>query len=242
MAFLAGFVNAIAGGGSLLSFPALIATGMPTVVANVTNTVALVPGYVGAALAQRRQLRDQAGRLPQLLLAAVGGGLAGALLLLHSSERLFSALVPWLILSGSLLLAFQDPLRQWLQSRGRTQGQPLAGRWVSLPVFIASIYGGYFGAGLSVILLALLAISLEDNLTRLSGLKQVLALASNGAAALLFLVLAPVPLLPAAVMALTSVLGGAVGGKLVGRLNPQWLRGMVVVIGVVLALLLMRRS
>jgi uncharacterized membrane protein YfcA len=93
-----------------------------------------------------------------------------------------------------------------------------------------------------VILLALLAISLEDNLTRLSGLKQVLALASNGAAALLFLVLAPVPLLPAAVMALTSVVGGAVGGKLVGRLNPQWLRRLVVVIGVVLAFLLMRRS
>ncbi|MEB3362333.1 MAG: sulfite exporter TauE/SafE family protein [Synechococcaceae cyanobacterium] len=241
MAFLAGLVNAIAGGGSLLSFPALIATGMPMVVANVTNTVALVPGYLGAALAQRRQLRGQGGRLPLMLPAAVAGGLAGALLLLHSSERLFSSLAPWLILSGSLLLALQDPLRQWLQRRVRTQGQPHSERWATLPVFIASIYGGYFGAGLSVILLALLAISLEDNLTRLSGLKQILALASNLAAALLFLAVAPVSLLPAAVMALTSVVGGAVGGKLLGRLNPQWLRGLVVAIGVVVAILLMRR-
>jgi uncharacterized membrane protein YfcA len=162
-------------------------------------------------------------------------------LLLNSSERLFSALVPWLILSGSLLLALQEPLRQWLQRRDTARAQPQADRLATLPVFLASVYGGYFGAGLSVILLALLAITLEDDLTRLSGLKQVLALASNLAAALLFLLVAPVAFLPAVVMALASVAGGAAGGKLAGRLNPQLLRGLVVLIGVVVAILLMRR-
>ncbi len=240
MAFAAGLVNAIAGGGSLLSFPALLATGLSPLVANVTNTVALAPGYLGAALAQRRQLQGQGGRL-LLLLSALLGGLMGAVLLLNSSERLFSALVPWLILIGSLLLALQEPLRQGLQRRDPGRSQPQADRLAALPVFIASVYGGYFGAGLSVILLALLAISLEDNLTRLSGLKQVLALASNLAAALLFLLVAPVAWLPAVVMALASVAGGAVGGKVAGRLNPQLLRGLVVVIGVAVAILLMRR-
>jgi hypothetical protein len=241
MAFAAGLVNAIAGGGSLLSFPALLATGLPPLAANVTNTVALAPGYVGAALAQRRHLQGQGGRLRLLLLAALLGGVVGAVLLLNSSERLFSALVPWLILSGSLLLALQEPLRQWLQRRDTARAQPQADRLATLPVFLASVYGGYFGAGLSVILLALLAITLEDDLTRLSGLKQVLALASNLAAALLFLLVAPVAFLPAVVMALASVAGGAAGGRLAGRLNPQLLRGLVVLIGVVVAILLMRR-
>jgi uncharacterized membrane protein YfcA len=241
MAFAAGLVNAIAGGGSLLSFPALLATGLPPLAANVTNTLALAPGYVGAALAQRRQLRGQGGRLRLLLLAALFGGLVGAVLLLKSDERLFSALVPWLILSGSLLLALQEPLRQWLQRRDTAPVQPQADRLATLPVFLASVYGGYFGAGLSVILLALLAITLEDDLTRLSGLKQVLALASNLAAALLFMLVAPVAWLPAVLMAVASVAGGAVGGKLAGRLNSQLLRGLVVIIGVVVAILLMRR-
>lgn len=241
MAFAAGLVNAIAGGGSLLSFPALLAIGLPAVVANVTNTVALAPGYVGATLAQRRQLRGQGTRLRQLLLAALLGGLCGGLLLLHSSERLFTALVPWLILSGSLLLAAQEPLRHWLQRRARAHDQPQSERVAALPVFVASIYGGYFGAGLSVILLALLAITLEDNLTRLSALKQVLALASNLAAALLFLLVAPGAWIPAVVMAVASMAGGVVGGKLAGRLNPQLLRGLVVTIGVTVAILLWRR-
>ena len=241
MAFAAGLVNAIAGGGSLLSFPALLATGLPALVANVTNTVALAPGYAGAALAQRRQWRDQGPRLRRLLLAALVGGLAGGLLLLQSSERLFTALVPWLLLGGSLLLALQEPLRQWLQRRAGAGDHPRAERFATLSVFIASLYGGYFGAGLSVILLALLAISLEGSLTRLSGLKQVLALASNLAAALLFLLIAPVALIPAVVMAVASVAGGAVGGQLAGQLNPRLLRWLVVAIGVAVAILLWRR-
>ncbi|MFN7899101.1 MAG: TSUP family transporter, partial [Synechococcaceae cyanobacterium] len=118
---------------------------------------------------------------------------------------------------------------------------PQSERLAALPVFVASIYGGYFGAGLSVILLAILAITLEDNLTRLSGLKQVLALASNLAAAVLFLLVAPVAWIPAVVMAVASMAGGAVGGKLAGRLNPQLLRGLVVTLGVAVAVLLWRR-
>ncbi|MEB3257088.1 MAG: sulfite exporter TauE/SafE family protein, partial [Cyanobacteriota bacterium] len=183
----AGLVNALAGGGSLISFPALTALGLPPLVANLTNTVALTPGYLGATWAQRRELGGQGGRGRLLAPLALMGGGVGAVLLLGSDERLFLALVPWLILLGSGLVALQTPLRGWLSALPMGSGgaglPPLAGVLVAL----AAVYGGYFGAGLSVILLGVLAITLQDSLTRLSGLKQLLALAANGGAALVFL-------------------------------------------------------
>ena len=186
-AFAAGVVNALAGGGTLISFPALTLLGIPPVAANITNTVALCPGYLGATLAQRKLLADQKHRLWWYIPAAALGGLAGALLLLLTGERLFTAIIPWLILLAALLLAIGEPVKKWL---ARSQnGQPASTReaLVSLPVAFASIYGGYFGAGLSVIILAVLGISLRDSLTKLNALKQVLAFAANIAAAVIFL-------------------------------------------------------
>ncbi|MEB3200346.1 MAG: sulfite exporter TauE/SafE family protein [Synechococcaceae cyanobacterium] len=240
--FLAGLINAVAGGGSLLSFPMLLATGLPAIVANTTNAVALVPGYVGAALAQRPQLRGQHRRLWRLVPAAALGGLLGAVLLLRSQESLFTRLVPWLILSGALLLGLQGPLKRSLGRWAHRRGRPLGERWVALPVFLASIYGGYFGAGLGVILLALLAISLEDTLLRLHGVKQVLALVSNLAAALLFVVCMPVAWPQALVMALAAVAGGAVGGRLIRWLDAGLLRALVVAVATLVALVLLLRG
>lgn len=235
-AFAAGIVNALAGGGTLISFPALTLLGIPPVAANVTNTVALSPGYLGATLAQRHLLADQKQRLWWFIPAAALGGLAGALLLLLTGERLFTAIIPWLILLAALLLAIGEPVKKWLAhfQDGRTN----SGRevLVSLPVAFASIYGGYFGAGLSVIILAVLGIALHDSLTKLNALKQVLAFAANIAAAVVFIFSGKVVWLAAAIMAICALLGGAVGGKLAGKLNPAVLRWVVVVIGLVVSI------
>ncbi|MEB3265216.1 MAG: sulfite exporter TauE/SafE family protein [Cyanobacteriota bacterium] len=237
-AVLAGAVNAVAGGGSLISFPVLTAAGLPPVMANVTNTMALLPGYGGASLAQHRQLQGQAGRLLMLAPAAALGGLLGGVLLLHSNERLFTRLIPWLILLGSGLLALQSPLQRWLLTRPLEGNRQTLGLATAGPVFAASLYGGYFGAGLGVILLAVLALLLNDSLTRLNGLKQALALVINLAAALLFAGSGQVHAQAAAVMALGALLGGALGGRLASRLNPERLRVMVVGLGLLVAIVL----
>lgn len=235
----AGAVNALAGGGSLLSFPALIAAGLPPLLANVTNTVALAPGYLGGALAQRQQLRGQARRLALLLPSAALGGLSGGLLLLISDPHLFERLVPWLLLSGSVLLALQQPLGRWIRRLGHSESQLSA--LAALAVFAAAIYGGYFGAGLSVIVLAALAVTLPDELTRLNGLKQAIALVCNLLAALLFALRAPIAWGDVGVMATASLLGGVLGGRLAERLDPGRLRGLVVSIGLGMALVYFRR-
>lgn len=237
----AGFVNALAGGGSLISFPALLATGMPAVTANVTNTLALAPGYVGGLWSQRHDLRGQRQRLQWLLPAAAAGGLLGAWLLLTTSERLFSSLVPWLLLAGSFLLGVQQPLRRWLLSQ--TGGRPARAeaQWAVLPVGLAAVYGGYFGAGLGVIVLAVLALSLHDSLTRLNGIKQAISFATNAMAVVVFWRSGHVAWGAAAVMAVGSIAGGALGGQLAGSVNPERLRWGVVGVGVVLGLLYFRR-
>lgn len=234
-AFAAGIVNALAGGGTLISFPALTLLGVPPVAANVTNTVALCPGYLGATIAQRRLLSDQKPRLWWYIPAAAVGGLAGALLLLLTGERLFTAIIPWLILLAVLLLALGEPVKKWLA--GIQTGKPVRQleRWVALPVSLASVYGGYFGAGLSVILLAVLGISLHDSLTKLNAVKQVLAFAANVAAAVFFLFSGQVVWLAAGIMAVSALLGGAAGGRLAGRINPAVLRWIVISIGLAVA-------
>lgn len=238
-AMAAGAVNAIAGGGTLISFPALTAVGVPAVAANVTNTVALTPGYLGATVAQAADLRGQRRRLWLLVPTGVAGGVVGALLLVSTDEKLFRALVPYLILLASLLLAIQPRVRSWLDARRARQVAPPRARdiWVVLPVFAASIYGGYFGAGLSVIILAVLGLVLDDNLTRLNALKQAIAFAVNVAAACFFLFSGLVVWLAAVVMMFGAIAGGVLGGRLASRISPNILRRIVVVIGVAVALI-----
>ena len=241
-AVAAGFINAIAGGGTLVSFPALVAVGIPPVAANVTNTVALVPGYLGATVAQFKDLTGQGRRLKLLIPAGVIGGLVGGMILLNTSEKLFSELVPYLILLASGLLAAQDVVRKWVKQRVEAAGGSTANEaWTIAPVFAASIYGGYFGAGLSVIILAVLGLVIEDNLTRLNALKQALAFAVNVAAATFFLFSGQVVWAAAAVMAVGALLGGNLGGRFAGRIKPQVLRAVVVTIGVIVALVYLFR-
>lgn len=236
-AMAAGAVNALAGGGTLITFPTLVAMGFPAVASNVTNTVALCPGYLGATLAQSNDLRGQSARLWLLLPAGVIGGVIGGILLLRTGERVFSQLVPYLILLASGLLAVQGPLRKWLVRRANRGGSGTASeKWAALPLGVAAVYGGYFGAGLSVIVLAVLGLVVGDSLTRLNALKQAIAFSVNIAAAIFFLFSGQVVWSVALVMAIGSLIGGVLGGRLASRVQPATLRWIVVAIGTAVAI------
>ena len=236
-AVAAGAVNALAGGGTLITFPMLTFLGIPAVTANVTNTVALCPGYFGGTLAQWNDLRSQKNRLWLIVPAGIVGGVLGGFLLLQTGEKLFRELVPYLILLASALLAIQDPVRTWLVRRvGEGHGARLE-KMAWLPVGLASIYGGYFGAGLSVIVLSALGLTIEDSITRLNALKQAVAFSVNVAAAIFFLFSGQVIWSAALVMAVGALIGGILGGRLAGRIKPSTLRWTVIGIGVSISII-----
>ncbi|MDQ3295346.1 MAG: sulfite exporter TauE/SafE family protein [Myxococcota bacterium] len=237
----AGAINAIAGGGSLISFPTLLAVGLPPVVASITNTVALCPGYLGAALAQRRDLAGQGRRAAMLLPVGALGGVGGAFLLLHTDERAFDVIVPALLLFAALLVGAQDAIRTWLF--GRT---PVTHRraepWAMLPIALGAVYGGYFGAGLGVIVLAALGIVISDGLIRLNALKQLVSLVVNVAAAIVFMFSERIDWPVAGIMLAGALVGGVIGGKLASKIPARVLRWIVVVLGVAVAIVYFARS
>lgn len=238
--FLAGGVNAIAGGGSLISFPALVAAGLPTLSANVTNTTAVWPGYLGSALAYRAELRDQGHRLRALAVTAALGAGVGAAILLVAPDAVFDAIVPFLVLAGSVLLALQPRIAKAVLARTEAGG---GGQAVQLhaAIFVAAVYGAYFGGGLGVILLAVLGIFVADHLQRLNGLKAAISLLVNTIALLAFALFGPVDWAAVAIVAPASLLGGYVGGRFARRLPPDVLRTTIVVFGVVVAIWLALR-
>jgi uncharacterized membrane protein YfcA len=231
----AGAVNAIAGGGTLISFPVLLALGVPPIAANVTNAIALCPGYFGATLSQWRNIRDQRRRLWVCVPAAILGGLIGATILLRTHERTFQMLVPYMLATGSLLLAIQDLVKRFALRRAAEQHHSAVAR-AALAVLGAGIYGGFFSAGMSVIVLAMLALTLDDTFTRLNALKQVTAFSVNVAATVFFLFSNQVVWAAATIMAVGALFGGAAGGFLAGRLPPGLLRWTVVCAGLGLAI------
>jgi uncharacterized membrane protein YfcA len=232
----AGMVNAIAGGGTLMSFPAMTAIGMPAIAANVTNTVALWPGMVGGIVAQRRDFAGQRGRLALTVPIGAVGGIAGGILLLYTGEHTFRVIVPYLILVAAALLAAQDWLKTWIvrhPSHHEPAASPLR---LAVPVAGGAVYGGYFGAGLGVILLAVLGLVLDDTLTRLNALKQAIALAANLAAAIFFVGSGQVDWPIALVVGAGAILGGSIGGRVAGKVKPATLRTVVVTLAVLVAI------
>lgn len=226
-ALVAGAVNALAGGGSLISFPTLVGLGVPAVAANVTNTVSLVPGYLSGSWAQRGDLQPQLQHARILTVAAVLGGLGGSILLIALPGHAFRLAVPYLILVACGLLAFGKRLRP-KQSRNR----PVA---LGVSVFFCSVYGGFFGAGLGIMVLAVLGLFRAEPLTKLNSLKQALQLVTNAVAAAFFVfsgrtVWALIP-----VMAVGSLAGGTIGGRLVQVVDGDALRWIVVAAGLAVA-------
>lgn len=228
-ALIGGAINAIAGGGSLITFPALVAAGLPPVIASVTNTVAMCPGYFGATLAQRRDLVGQGRRAALILPAGALGGVAGALLLLHTGARVFDVIVPFLILVAAILVGTQEWLRRKLLTRVPAKRAELM---AVVPIALAATYGGYFGAGMGVMVLAVLGVVLADNLIRINALKQTVSLVVNISAAVVFVVAGPVDWPLALVMAVGALAGGVLGGLVSTKIPPAVLRWTVVVIGV----------
>jgi len=225
----AGTVNVIVGSGSLITFPTLLALGYPPVLANVSNTVGLVPGSVSAVVAYRRELVGQRPRVLQLGSASLLGGLAGAILLLSLPSGVFKAAVPVLIAVAALLMAAQPRISAGLERGGnrRTHG----GAGLLAGVFLTGVYGGYFGAAQGVILIALLAIFIDDDLQRLNGTKNALALLVNAVSGLFFIATTHIAWSVAGLIAAGSIIGGQVGGRYGRRLPAPLLRGVVVIVG-----------
>lgn len=237
-AFVAGAVNAVAGGGSLISFPALLAVGYPSIDANVTNAVAVLPGYLGGSVAYREELAGQGARIRVLGAVSALGAVSGAVLLVISSQSLFDGLVPWLVLFSCALLAAQPLLAKRLGPHASAGGSRIPRRVLALQ-FLAAVYGGYFGAGLGILVLAVLGIYLEGDLHEINALKGVLSLVVGVASAVFFAIFAPVAWGAAGVMAVASLAGGQAGVRLVRRLSPTLLRAVVVVFGVAVSIRLL---
>jgi len=187
-ACIAGILNAVAGGGTLVSFPVLIALGIPPITANITNTLALCPGYFGGIIAQRKEFQTQKNRLWQIIPLSILGGLIGGFLLVHSDEQSFRILIPYLILFATFLLVLQVPIKRWIQYRSDTHSPPSSVQYGGfLLLFLSSVYGGYFGAGVSVIVIAVLGLLYDDSLASLNILKLAISFSVNVTAAVFFI-------------------------------------------------------
>jgi len=220
----------VVGSGTLLTFPALLAVGLPPVLANVSNNIGLAPGTAAGAIGYRRELEGQRGRLIRLVPASLIGGIIGAVLLLILPASAFHAVVPVLILLGCVLVALQPWLSKWMSVPEHTH----RGAWWVIPaVFATGIYGGYFGAAQGVLLMAILGLGMDANLQRMNALKNVLATAVNAVAAVLFIIVADVDWLAAGLIAVGSTIGGFAGARYGRKLPPIALRGMIVAIGIV---------
>lgn len=230
-ALAAGAINSVAGGGTLLTFPALLAAGIPSIAANATNTAALVPGSVSAYWGYRGEIGRSRGDLWMLTAPSLLGGGLGALLAIRVGNALFDHLVPWLILGATFLFLLQDPVRKWLDRRRLdTRPRSLGAGGLFFQFFVA-VYGGFFGAGIGILMLAALGFLGQTNIHRMNGLKNFAAICINGAAAATFILAGRVHLPLAAMMAVGAVLGGFGGAGLARRVGEANVRRVVVAVG-----------
>jgi len=242
---LAGAVNAVAGGGSLLTFPAMVAAGLPPLTANISNTIAQLPGYASVVAGYREELAGQGGRLRRLAIPTVIGAAGGVVLLERSSPEAFEAVVPWLVLAASGLLAVQPSVSRAV--RGRTRGVDPdgagggRGAWTWLGTLACGAYGAYFGAAVGVVLLAVLAIGIADRLQRLNAMNRTLVLLANLLAAPLLALVGPVDWSAVAVVAPATLAGGYAGARVARRLPDRVLRAGIVTLGVAIGLWLLVR-
>ena len=224
----AGTINTVVGSGSLITFPTLIALGYPPVLANVSNNIGLVPGGLSGVYGYRRELAGQRDRLLRLAPASAAGGVAGAVLLLVLPGTVFKRVVIVLIVLALVLVVIQPRLARQLGTRRGAGGSALL-----VCVFAVGIYGGYFGAAQGIILIALLAIFVADDLQRLNATKNVLASTVNAVASVVFIIATDVDWKIVGITAVGSVIGGQVGARFGRRLDQRALRGLIVVVGIV---------
>jgi uncharacterized protein len=232
-ALIAGLLNSVAGGGSFVSFPALLFTGMPAIAANATNTAAVWPGTVASAVAYRNAFNAQARRLmPKLIVIGVVGGVIGARVLLKTPQTTFLHLIPWLLLAATLLFVAGPKITLWVRGRA-TQGRTsraltVAGFFLAL---LISIYIGYFGAGVGILLLSLLALMGMDDIHAMNAVKTLLVSFVNGVAMVTFMVAKMIIWPQAMVMVAGSLIGGYGGAYFAQKMNPAHVRWVVILVG-----------
>jgi uncharacterized membrane protein YfcA len=240
--FLAGLLNAVAGGGSFLSFPALLNLGVLPIQANATNAVALWPGQAASIAAYAGELTHNKHLLVPLGIAAAVGGAAGGVLLLHTAQGTFLRMVPWLLLGAAMLFAASGPISRFLQTRSRgkralseDQAAQLTHRPSIVPLMLAmivvTVYIGYFGAGAGFLIISLLAVFGIENINQINSLKVVTTTLANGVAVLVFLVKGQVLWQHCLLMMVTGAIGGYVGGRSAQQVNPRVMRTLVTILG-----------
>jgi uncharacterized protein len=238
LGLIAGAVNAIAGGGSLIVFPVLLATGLPPLPANVTNSVAQWPGYAGSTLSARHDLGGQRRRLAITTVPATVGSAIGCALLLVLPQSVFDAVVPVLVLLASLTLGAQPWIKRWTSRGGESdtaRERPVA---LAVVTFLAAVYGGYFGGALGVVLIAVLSLLCADSMRRLNAVKVLLSLVVATVTVVLFAIFAPVDWFAVLLLAPSTLIGGYLGMAVAQRMPDQVLRWCVVVLGVAVAIYL----
>ncbi|MFE7777457.1 sulfite exporter TauE/SafE family protein [Streptomyces sp. NPDC057445] len=241
----AGTINAIVGSGTLITFPVLLATGLPPVTATVSNAIGLIPGAISGAIGYREELTGQRRRVMRLGLAALIGGLGGAMLLLLLPSTAFETIVPVLVTLALVLVVLQPRISRAVQRRrelGTSKDpHPDGGPLLFTALMLASVYGGYFTAAQGIIYLSLMGILLDDSLQRLNAVKNVLAAIVNTVAALFFVFVAEIDWTAALLIAVGSSIGGQIGAKVGRKLSPLVLRTVIVIVGTVAVVQLLLR-
>jgi uncharacterized membrane protein YfcA len=234
-----GIVTAMVGGASLITFPALLAAGLPAIAANASNTVALTPGNIVAGLADLERMPRWDRSFASLALVSVAGSVAGAVLLLATPEKAFTAVVPLLIGFATVLFALSGRIRLWILSRA--VGAPPSTGWNTLLFAPVAVYGGYFGAGMSVLILAILSVTRADEFRTANVIKNLLSGLTSFVAVVVFVLQGMVAWPPTLVVMAGAVIGGFLGGRLARVLPPELLRWIVITVGTALTLIYARR-
>ena len=241
-AFVAGAINSVAGGGTLLTFPALVWVGLPSTLANATSTVALTPGSLGGLWGYRRDLRGLPGQTYLLVIPSVIGGIIGAVLLEMTPTAVFDRIIPLLILFATVLFMLQEPVQRLIKTTGKAHAG--SRNWLIgalLFQFFVSLYGGYFGAGIGILMLAAFGIMGFTDIHQMNGLKAFLALCINGVAALYFIWQGMVSWPHALVMSAGAIVGGIWGAGIARRIGPKGVRRIVIAVGFTMTLSLLLR-
>jgi uncharacterized membrane protein YfcA len=236
-AMMAGMINSVAGGGTLLTFPALVWAGRPEIIANATSTFALVPGAWASAYGYRGEMTKAPRKFLYLLIPSVVGGVIGAILLKLTPPATFAALVPFLILFATVLFMIQGPVQRWLRS-GASAHEESTTRWMigaGFFQFLVAIYGGYFGAGIGILMLAVLGIMGMSDIHQMNGLKNIFGSMINGVAAVYFVFAGLIDWPSAVLMAAGSIVGGYGAAGIARRMGQKFVRRLVILIGFAMA-------
>lgn len=240
-AVMAGMINSVAGGGTLVTFPALVWAGRPEIIANATSTFALVPGTWSSAYGYRGEMLNAPRKFLYLLIPSAAGGIVGAVLLKRTPSAIFAALVPFLILFATILFMVQETVQRWLRSGASAQQEATTGWLIGAGFyqFLVAIYGGYFGAGIGILMLAVLGIMGLSDIHQMNGLKNIFGSMINGIAAVYFVFAGMIDWPFAVLMAAGSIIGGYGASGIARKIGQKAVRRIVIVIGFAMAISLL---